>query len=249
MTPEQPERQSQTRGWTRVLAPLAWWLLLVLVLYGIRTHQRLMQQTFLRLSVNLEHRSVSGVSISVDGREATEGEHLSLGTHEFKVTHAKAVPYVTNRFVWYRGGELGQIELKRASGVLAITLDPPARTTVVDGPEFHKTLTDAAGLTNTVPTDDYEVKATYAHFEKIYHMKVSLDETNRFVVAPKFGSLSLACTKNDATFQLYNSNGELVENGDFPATVEGLPEGKYQLVALHHGRRWIERSGCRLPDH
>ena len=242
MAPEQPERQSQTRGWTRVLAPLAWWLLLVLVLYGIQTHQRLMQQTYLNCTVNLEHRPAADATVTVDRRPIVEGEHLSLGSHEFKVTHPKAVPFVTNRFVWYRGGRLGIIDLKRATGVLAVTVDPPASVTVVDGPEYHKSLSDSpAGLTNTVPTDDYEVKATYAHFEKTYRVKVAFGETNRLGIAPKLGSLALTCTQNDATFQLFDSGGELVEKGDFPTTLNGLPEGSYQLVALHHSRRWVEK--------
>jgi hypothetical protein len=39
--------------WRRILRPLFWWLLLVLVLFAIHTHQRLMEKTRLEFTVTM----------------------------------------------------------------------------------------------------------------------------------------------------------------------------------------------------
>jgi len=53
---------SDQRGWMRGLRPIFYWLLLVLVLFGIRTHQRLMEQTRLAFSLSLQGRPLYGAT-------------------------------------------------------------------------------------------------------------------------------------------------------------------------------------------
>src|SRR2546430_1194612 len=85
----------------RVLRPLAWWLILVLVLYAYRTHQRLLEQTVLRFSPVLQGRSVDyEASASIDGRRISSGERIPLGWHAFSISHPKAEMYSTNLFIW-----------------------------------------------------------------------------------------------------------------------------------------------------
>src|SRR6185295_1642949 len=90
------------RRWFRALRPLFWWLLLVLLLFGIRTHQRLSEQTFMSFAVNLEGKPVSYEgAVMLDGKALNTGERVSIGRHRFEITHPKAEPFGTNLFIWY----------------------------------------------------------------------------------------------------------------------------------------------------
>jgi hypothetical protein len=59
---EESTPKHRVRHSLRVLRPLFWWLLLVLVLYAISTHQRLMEKTRLNFSLSLQ-----GQAIDADG--------------------------------------------------------------------------------------------------------------------------------------------------------------------------------------
>ena len=57
---------NRQRGWMRGVRPLFWWLLLVRVLLGIRTHQRLSEQTRLLFSVSMSGQPLfSGVLVNI----------------------------------------------------------------------------------------------------------------------------------------------------------------------------------------
>src|ERR1043165_4434126 len=65
-------------GRWRVLRPLAWWAMLVAVLFLIRTHERLSERTFLRFGPTLAGRQVNyEASATLDGHRFENGEHLS----------------------------------------------------------------------------------------------------------------------------------------------------------------------------
>ena len=66
------------------------------------------------------------------------------------------------------------------------------------------------------------------------------NSSGTLTIAPKIGALQLTCNQSEATFQLLDQNNQLVEAGDFPATVVELPEASYKLVALHHNHQWTE---------
>jgi hypothetical protein len=234
--------ETRTRYWFRVLRPLSWWVLLVLMLYGIRTHQRLMQQTRLHFSVSLAGRAIDmEASPMLDGKAAFDGQQLSLGNHNFTVTHPKGESFSTNLFIWYRGGNFGGIDLKRAKGVLAVTVDPPAPRLSIRGPEFSVTLTNSSGLSTSVPTDQYTVEAHYRHCENSQRVTVFANTTTPLTIAPRLGALRLECDQSDTTFQLRNSKDQVMETGYFPVTIVELPEGRYHILASHHNHPWTER--------
>lgn len=67
------QRQKQfgdrLQHWQHTLRPLAWWVILVLVLYGYRLHQRLLEQTVVKFSAALQGRPVDYEAIAfLDGR-------------------------------------------------------------------------------------------------------------------------------------------------------------------------------------
>ena len=234
--------ESRPRYWLRVLRPLSWWLLLVLALYGIRTHQRWMEQTRLVFTISVNGRTdYSDPTATLDGQTASSGQRVSLGKHQFAVMHPKGMTYTTNLFIWYGGHNFGKIDLLRAKGTLAVTVNPPAPQLTIRGPEFSVTLTNSNGLSTSVPTDQYVVEAQYRHWETSRPINVLENVPNTLAITPKLGALQLSCNQSEATFQLLRGDDEIMDSGAFPATIVELSEGTYNLVAWHHKRRWDVR--------
>jgi hypothetical protein len=232
-----PERQA--RHLLRILRPLFWWLILVLVLYGIRTHQRLMEETRLNFNVTMQGQAIAAAA-TFDGKPAFSGQNIPLGNHTFAVRHPKGEPYSTNMFVWYGPHNLGDIALKRAFGNITITVTPPADWLIIRGPEWSATLKDSSGTNATVPTDTYNVEADFPHWRVQQQAFVVGIIASPLHIAPLFGAAQLGCNQPDATFQVLDANGQSVSEGTLPATVAGLPAGSYRAIAAHHGNQRIE---------
>ena len=228
------------RATGRGVRPLAWWLILVLILYGHRTHQRLMEQTRLNFSVSMQGRPLDG-TVTLDGHSVFSGEKISLGSHRLMVTHPKASAFSTNFFVWYGEHDLGDLALTRARGVLKVAASPPAQSLTIRGPEFSVILTNTSGLTSAVPTDQYVVEALYEHWQKREEVPVMDGLTAVQAFAPKFGALRLEASHGDVTYELRNGNRERLSVGSLPATITELPEGKYQVSARRNDdeRDWV----------
>jgi len=222
------------RGWVRGLRPIFYWLILVLVLFGIRTHQQLMEKTRLNFSVTLQGQPI-GATATLDGQPAVSGQNISLGNHIFLVTHPKGETFLTNWFGWYGERDLGTIDLKRAKGTLSVTADPPAPSLSISGPEWSVTLTNSSGLTTSVPTDQYTVESRYAHWESSDNIMVNAGLTATWRIAPRLGALQLSCNQSNATFQLLTLDNRQLETGGFPSLIPALPEGSYKLISQHHG--------------
>jgi hypothetical protein len=232
----QPVTEPRRRRWSRGLRPLLWWLLLVLVLFAIRTHQRLSEQTRLTFTVVLQGQSVGNeVSATLDRRPIGSGEQLSIGSHRFVILHPKAEPFSTNLFIWYGAHDLGQIVLQRSMGTLAIRADPPARQLTIRGPEFELTLTNSGGTTNSVPTDRYLVRAQYLHGQENREVTVFRYAAEAASFAPRLGTVQLTCNQAGASFQVLKAGNELLEAGEFPSMIREVPEGSYRVRASHHG--------------
>ena len=224
--------------WPRALRPLLWWGLLVAVLFAYRTHQRLSEQTRLLFTVSLQGHSVleDGV-VQLDGHAVTTGDRVSIGRHRLTISHQKAEPLATNLFFWYGEHNLGDFALKRGMGILALDVRPPAKLITIRGPEFEVTLTNSCGMTSSVPIDAYEIAAQSTHWMQREEALVSLGLTSVRRIAPRLGDLELACNQYDAQFELLTSEGNLMQSGSFPATIEELPEGTYTLKSQHHRNR------------
>ena len=230
------EKQSAGHWW-RTLRPLFWWVLIVLVLYGIRTHQRLMENTRLGFSVAMQGQPLYDAVTTLDGQPATAGQKISLGSHVFSVTHPKGEAFGTNFFVWYGRNDLGAIILKRSQGTLNVLSQPLAGTITITGPEFSTTLNDLVGTNLTVPTDTYEIRADYPHWTESKNVAVRDRQTGVCVFTPQFGALHLICNHDGATYGLQFANGQNAASGNLPATVVGLPAGSYQMTAAYHHRQ------------
>ena len=230
-----PADGKRLRYWSRVLRPLEWWVLLVLVLYGIRTHQRLMEGTRLNFTVSMEGKPVEEEAVAVfDERRIESGERISLGSHTLTIRHPKAEPFSTKLFIWYGGRNLGNIGLKRSQGTLVFTANPPSGLITIEGPEFSTRLTNSTGITTNVPTDHYTVEASYAHWQRKEETSVLSTLPGTCVFAPRLGTVELSCNQRQASFQVFKADGGLLEAGDLPARILDVPQGTYQLVVWHH---------------
>ena len=231
---------SETRFhyWRRVLRPLFWWVLLVLVLYGIRTHQRLMAQTRIKFGTVLKGHNVTiEVEAKLDAKPVYPGQNISLGSHVLSVSHPKAESFTTNFFAWYGENNVGEIELKRSEGTLSIQAIPPATTIDIMGPEFKTTLHDSPGTNLIVPTDQYEIRVQYPHSFQSNTLTVFKNLTATCVFSPHFGALNLACNLEGAKYQLFSVDGQTTDGGNLPRTVTGLSPGNYHVTVVYHHRQ------------
>ena len=239
VTPNSPiPPETRPQYWRRVLRPLLWWLLLVLVLYGIRTHQRLMEQTRIGFSIAMQGNDVSfAATVKLDGQPVGCNQKIALGNHTLSIIHPKAESFITNFFGWYGGRDFGRINLQRAKGTLMVSANPPAHRISITGPEFSCTLSDSAGTNVTVPTDDYQIRAFYPHWSQSQNTAVFDRQSAACIFSPQFGTLHLACNRDGATYELKSASGQNVESGDLPAIIPDLLSERYQVTITYHNRR------------
>ena len=252
---------SRPRYYLRVLRPLFYWFIFVLILFGIRTHQRLMEQTRLYFDLTLDGKEQRfamavfnsgetpfGATATFDGQPILTGAKIPLGQHTFTITHPKTVPFSTNLFIWYGGRNFGVIDLKRSKGTLTISATPPAPLLSVRGPEFEVTITNSSSIDLSAPTDQYDVIAQYPHSRWYRRVAVSSGIPIPVKIDPRFGLLQLTCNQVGATYELSDSTGNFVQSGDLPAAISDLPEGLYQLTSWHHNHSWKQQAFVRAGE-
>jgi len=201
----------------------------------------LSEQTHLTFRVSLQGRPILYETKARLGDKVVDpGSRISIGRHNFTLSHPKAKSYSTNLFVWYGERNLGDIVMERATGVLSLDVHPPAPLLYIHGPEFSIILTNSGGMTSAVPTDSYSVDANYAHWRERGDVEIPFGQTVVHRIAPKLGTISLICNRTEANFHLFNGENQVLES-EFPAMVPELLEGTYKLIVLHHGNRWDER--------
>ena len=210
--------------------------MLVLVMFGIRTHQRLMEKTRLNFSVSLQGQAVDGTA-TLDGQPVFSGQNISLGSHQLVITKPKADAYSTNLFIFYGAHNLGDIALKRTLGNLTVSVTPPAQSLIIRGPEWSVTLRNSSGTNVSVPTDNYYVEADFPHSQERRQVSVNASYSSPVQIAPSFGSVELGCNQPDATYQFQDANGQNVSSGSLTATITELPPGSYSINATHHGHQ------------
>jgi hypothetical protein len=223
--------------WPQVLRPVFWWLLLMLVLFGIRTHQRLMVQTRLNFTVTLNGQPLEATAV-LDRQTFSSGQKISLGNHRFAVSNPKTEPFTTNFFAWYGPHNFGEIKLKRSVGTLNVQANPPASTITITGPEFSVILSNSVGTNISVPTDSYTVSAQYPHWSQSQNITVFDNQSMSCNFAPQLGALHLTSNKDGATFLLQSTDQTF--NGNLPVVLTDLPVENYQLTVTYH-RRHIKK--------
>jgi tetratricopeptide (TPR) repeat protein len=215
-------------------------LLFVLVLYGIKIHQRLMDRTRITFGVSLHGQEVFGIRATLDGKQVMSGEHISLGRHVFIVSHEKGVPFTTNLFTWYGGHNLGKVDLSRAMGTLNVWSEPKAAWVSIRGPEFQKVLTNTFGGSFAVPTDRYDIDARYAFNEETATADVGGNVTSSARLAPMIAKAQVKCSQSNTKFFLRSKTASVQVGGDLPASIEDVPCGSYELMFERLGQREVQ---------
>jgi hypothetical protein len=223
--------------WSQVLRPVFWWLLLLVVLFGIRTHQRLMEQTRLNFTVTLNDQPLEAAAV-LDRESFQSGQNISLGEHRFVLSTPRTDTFTTNFFSWYGRHDLGVITLKRSFGMLNVQANPPASTITITGPEFSTILSNSVGTNISVPTDSYTVSAQYPHWSQSQNVAVYDNQSLICTFAPQLGAVHLTCNKDGAMYLLQSADQTFT--GNLPATLTDLPVENYQLTVTYH-RRHIQK--------
>jgi tetratricopeptide (TPR) repeat protein len=225
-------------GWKRGIRPLTLWVIFVLALLGIHTHQQLSEKTHLIFTITMSGQSLfSDTTVKLDGKYFESGNRISIGSHQLIITNPKAESFSTNLFIWYGDHNLGAINLKRAYGNLTITVTPPADWLIIRGADWTATMRNSSGTNATVPTDTYDVEADFPHLQDRHQLPINANVPNSLEIAPRFGTVQLNCNQVDATYQLLDANGQNISSGSMPATIEELPLGRYTALGLHHGHQ------------
>jgi len=235
--------ESRSGYWWRVLRPLVWWLLLVMVLLAVHQHQLALERTRIYFSASMnETNAVYDALVTLDGRQIGSGDKISLGSHHLTVTQPKAETFNTNFFAWYGRHDAGKINLNRATGTLKVMAEPAASVVTITGPAFALTLNESPGTNLTVPTDAYHVAAQYAHWSGTRDVLITAGNMASCNFSPHLGALSLSCNETGATYQVRDGNGNQIEDGRLPATVVGLPSGEYQVTVAYHNHQLVQTS-------
>jgi tetratricopeptide (TPR) repeat protein len=215
---------------------------MVLVMFAIHQHQLAMERTRIKFNVTMYETNVlEDAFATLDNQPVTSGDNISLGSHILVISHRKGEPFTTNFFAWYGGLDCGKVNLKRAMGFLNISAKPAARSITISGPEFSQTLNDSKGINMLVPTDNYRIRCEYERWNDEVNWAVNPGNNRTCIFDPHLGDLSITSSDMPATFQVSNQNGQLIEQGDLPATVTGLPSAIYQVTIEHNGHR-LKRS-------
>jgi tetratricopeptide (TPR) repeat protein len=227
-----PAPQSRVRQMARGLRPFLWWLVLVLLLFALRTHERLSEKTHISFTATLQGQPVRDeVTAMLDQQRITSGDRVSIGPHQFTVTHPKADQFSTNLSFWYGEHDLGEIVLNRSKGTLVIHANPSADTLTILGPELALTLTNSPGMNSSVPTDRYRVEANYRHWRQAQEIIIFPNQSGMVSITPRLGAVRMTCNQANASFQVLKIDGQLLEAGDFPSTIRDVPEGNYKVIA------------------
>jgi PEGA domain len=226
------------RDTLKTLRPLAWWLLLALILFAIHWNAVMLERTRLYFSTSLNGQPVPYFTTeTLDGIPIASGDKIFLGKHRFEITSPQTDPITMDLSIWYGRHDLGEIHLKRSTGTLSVSAAPAAQRINVQGAEFWTTLSNTVGTNLLVPTGSYTVNAQFAHWMDSRTVSVTRDTTSPVVFSPQLGALHLTSNKNDATYRLYFAGGQSVESGNLPATLLNLPIGNYTLDIRYHSRQ------------
>jgi tetratricopeptide (TPR) repeat protein len=211
-------------------------------MFAIHQHQLAMERTRVKFTATMyETNLLEDAFATLDKQPVTSGDKISLGSHILVISHRKGEPFTTNFFAWYGGLDCGKVNLKRATGFLNISAKPAARSINISGPEYFKKLSDSKGINLLVPTDTYRIRCEYARWNDDVNWTVNGGNNPTCIFDPRLGDLSITSSDMPATYQISDQKGQLIEHGDLPAMVAGLPSAIYQVAVEHNGHR-LNRS-------
>jgi tetratricopeptide (TPR) repeat protein len=229
------------RLWFRVLRPLFWWLLLLLVLGVLRAHEQLSKSTSIKYIVSLDGTEIwSNGMVTFDGRTLESGERVPVGNHNLVVSHPKAESLSTNLFIWYGENDLGTLPLARIKGNLIVEADSPAPVLTIRGAEFSQAFNNCSKESVPVPVGSYVVEAKYSYWNKREEVNVTKGGSTKVRFEPRLGALEVKGSHPDTFFKLFDPEKQELTSGKLPLSLNQLPEGVY-TISTQHGRHKHEQ--------
>lgn len=232
-TKDKEALQGKWKRLQRGLRPLTWWIIFVLLLYVLRTHDRLHSETSINFAVALEGQSLQRGQYEayLDGNRIDTEAAVPLGQHRLLVKQAKAEPFETKVFLWYGENLQDEIDLVRMRGTLAVSLDLPAERILVSGPEMRFVLTNSTGFTASVPSDHYTIETRYPFSRDRAQVYVGQNYVISRKLAHRFGAVKIEGNQSDISYELLGTNQGRLAHGRVPDAVTQLPAGSYEVVA------------------
>jgi hypothetical protein len=121
-------------------------------MFGITTHERLMERTRINFAIFMDGQyPIYNATLRLDSQPIVSGQKISLGAHNFSVSHPKGEPFCDEflRVAWPAGFRTNQFETHQR---LAKRAGNPAATTItITGPEYSTTLYNNTGTNVSVP--------------------------------------------------------------------------------------------------
>jgi hypothetical protein len=178
-----PSVQNRRRYSLRALRPLFLWLIFVLLLYAIRSHQRAMERTRITFKVSLAGQPVAfGANATLDGTPISTGERISLGSHTF------APPF-------------GSVHISSSHSNTAFSLTGK-NSVFLNG--------ESPAAVSELPAGEYELTAGRLGERQRRSLFVVRNQTNHVLVEFKYGAVRLETDPTGAT--VLDSTGRSLGN-------------------------------------
>lgn len=228
-----PKKKNQLLTFLR---PLIAFGVVLLAALGYFQHQRMMERTRINFTVQPPDQNASLLASAwLDGKAASSGQKITLGSHTFKVTHPHGETFETNFTAWYGGKDFGVIALKRSTGTLNIHAKRPILVLSVSGRDFNTVITNVTEKSLIVPTDEYTVMAMFPNRPgDTQKISVTAGLAAECSFAPPYGTLRASANREGATYELIGEDGTTLIAGSLPRSNDAIPVGTYRLVAKWH---------------
>ena len=178
-------------------------------------------------------RAEEGISVRIGNAMIEPGIAVPIGWRSVSVAASGTEADTHRHWIWYGFNNLGQINLTRERGNLALRVQPePDKLTAV-GTFASRTLAASSNLYDfgSLPAGEYEVMAA---FEKVVSKKmftVARNRTNLADFTVPLGRLEITSDPPDADFSIESGNSAYSSSGKLPIVFRFLPPDRYVIRA------------------
>lgn len=219
----------------RAFRPLFYWLLISSGLLAWDYHRQHAPMTTLIFNVRVDGQAIlnpSDYSATIGKSRLQSGSVVPVGWRKLRVTAPDTEPVETPLFIQYGENQVGDIDLKWNRGLLELKIEPPVQLVELIGLHYRLSLKNSSGLTSSVPVGDYHVTASFKSGSEQSEVRIRKGDTSPVYIRPSLGMVHVSSEPTGAKFSL-SAEGRtgFSAEGDAPAMVSAIPEGKYRLRA------------------
>lgn len=226
--PNAPKRLTFMRAFRPFWVTLA----LSLVLLAWDFNRRHFRETYIDARVTIEGREPEGgFVLKLDGIDLRVGEPVGVGWREIEVRAKDTESLLTNVFVWYGGNSLGEIDLERSRGKIALEAHPrPVRYRLRSRESEYSTPT---GFFSNIPAGQYD--AVFEYTEGLVDripVRVEGNKLSEVRVTNRVGSIEISLKGPGGDFVLEELRGSGRWKGTLPFSLPHVRPGEFRLKAV-----------------